>query len=109
MFAKTMGISPSYLSDIENNRCLPPYRDKGSSFIEKASKELELTAEESERLYLLADQRLYDSFAIADDMKKYLTNAPKAQLALRKAVNREIDSKTWDEIIKIIVEGEKNE
>lgn len=108
-FAKMMDISPSYLSDIEKDRCLPPYRDKGSDFIEKAVSVLSLSNEESEQLYLLADRRLNENLTIAHDMAHYLLNAPEAQIALRKAVNKDIDSQTWDKIIELIEKKEVNE
>ena len=103
--AASIGITPSFLSDIENGRRMPPNSDKTGNVIQKIIEVLDLNETEAEHLMLCADQDLNEKGILSKDMELYINSIPTAQLALRKAATKNVDMDKWEEIIKII-EGE---
>ena len=65
---------------------------------------LNLTQFECEQLKLAADKALNERGMISKDFEQYMFNAPKAQVAMRKAIDKNIDDNKWEKIIKIIEE-----
>lgn len=102
--AEELNISPTFLSDIENDRRLPPNSDKNFSAIQKIIDVLELDDVESENLKLEADKALYGKGMISKDAEEYLSNSPKAQLAMRKAIDKNIGDSKWEEILQLLQE-----
>lgn len=102
--AKELGISPTFLSDIENDRRLPPTSEKNHSAIQTIIEILNLNETDSEKLRLAADKALNDHGMISKDFEEYMNNAPTAQLAMRKAIDKNIDDSKWDEIIRMLEE-----
>lgn len=102
--AKQLNISPTFLSDIENDRRLPPTSDKNFGMIDSIIDYLDLTSEQAEKLRLAADKSLNEKGMISRDFGDYMNGAPKAQLAMRKAIDKKIDDSKWEQIIKIFEE-----
>lgn len=81
VLAQSIGVSPAYLSDIENNRRYPMDNEK----IEILIKELKLSPIQKEQLYDLAGKERNE---VSPDLLEYTMDselAPTVRLALRKA------------------------
>ena len=102
-FAGKMEVSPSYLSDIENDRCLPPYKN-GNDFVEKAASLLDLSQNDKDLLYYYADKSLSEKYTLAHEIAHYLLQAPEAQKALRKAANSNVGNEVWSDVMKMFDE-----
>ena len=102
--ANELGMSPTFLSDIENERRLPPTSDKFANSIDIIQRVLNLNDSETEQLRLCADEDLFEKGFIAKDLENYMKNSPKAQVAMRKAISTNAPDSKWDKIIKILEE-----
>ena len=102
--AKELDISPTFLSDIENDRRLPPTSEKNHNMINEIIRILELNDAESEELKLEADRTLNERGMVAKDFGEYMSKAPKAQVAMRKSSDKNVADKKWEEIIRILEE-----
>lgn len=102
--AKELNISPTFLSDIENDRRLPPTSEKNYTIMHEICHLLNLSESENERLKLAADKSLNKKGMIAKDFEQYMEVSPKAQIAMRKAIDKQVGNKKWEEIIKILEE-----
>ena len=102
--AKQLNMSPTFLSDIENERRLPPTSDKFANSIDIIQKVLNLSDDETKQLRLCADEDLVEKGYIAKDLENYMKNCPKAQVAMRTAISNNASSSKWDRIIKILEE-----
>ena len=102
--ARLLEISPTFLSDIENNRRLPPTSEKNHNIIQLIISNLNLSNEQAEELKLAADKSLNGRGMISKDFEEYMSHAPKAQLAMRKAIDKNIGESKWEKIIEFIEE-----
>lgn len=102
--ASELGMSATFLSDIENERRLPPTSDKFANSIDTIQKVLCLNEEETNQLRLCADEDLFKKGFIAKDFEKYINKCPKAQVAMRTAISNNVPNSKWDRIIKILEE-----
>ena len=102
--AQLLEISPSYLSDLENGKRLPPNGDNDiyRNLLENISKLLEMTNQETEKLQLYADEELIGKGYVTKEMSEYLSVNQMAVTALRKAKNANADENTWKEIVRIL-------
>ncbi len=100
--AKLLGISFSYLSDIENGKKLPPNSldDNHKELMQKIKKHLELSEEEYEELVKLADKELIDRGHLANEINQYMIENPIATVALRKATKKNLSEDAWKKIIE---------
>ena len=100
--AKLLGISFSYLSDIENGKKLPPNSldDNHKELMKKIKKHLELSEEEYEELVKLADKELMDRGHLANEINQYMIENPIATVALRKATKKNLSEDAWKKIIE---------
>lgn len=100
--AKLLGISFSYLSDIENGKKLPPNSldDNHKELMQKIKKHLELSEEEYEELVKLADKELMDRGHLANEINQYMIENPIATVALRKATKKNLSEDAWKKIIE---------
>lgn len=102
--SKSLGISLSLLSDIENKRRNPFNEDQ----IEQFSKRLFLTETEKAELFDLA-ARYRDS--VPEDIKEiimYASMSEDVRLALRKTKAGKISKEAWEEFVKKNSCGEEN-
>ena len=100
--AKLLGISFSYLSDIENGKKLPPNSldDNHKELMQKIKKHLELSEDEYEELVKLADKELMDRGHLANEINQYMIENPIATVALRKATKKNLSEDAWKKIIE---------
>lgn len=91
--AEKLGIVPSYMSDIENNKRNAPNQD----ILKKMIEVLELNEEESNELLDLAAA---SKESIALDLTKYVSDNPNVRVALRTAKELEFGDDEWIKIIE---------
>ena len=105
VFARLVGISPSYLCDLESgHRSFPSDPSKAKELFDKMIAVLELSNEEAAQFKLLADQSTLENGKLSGDIREYLLHNPQAQLALRKAKEKGISDEIWAALIKKIEE-----
>lgn len=96
-FSQMIGISPEYLSKIENNSRAAP-RDV---IIERIANILTLNSREKEFLFdLAAESKPYMS--LASDLVKYVNENKMAHKTLRLAKRKNLTNKDWEELFEYI-------
>lgn len=100
--AKDLGISVSYLSDIESGHKMAPNskEDKYKNLIEDITVYLELNNSDKEKLVMLADRDLVEHGHISNDITSYMGVTPLASVALRKAKETNLTDADWERIIR---------
>lgn len=100
--AKDLGISVSYLSDIESGHKMAPNskEDKYKNLIEDITVYLELNNSDKEKLVMLADRDLVEHGHISNDITSYMGVTPLASVALRKAKETNLTDEDWEMIIR---------
>jgi len=105
-FAKEIGISPSFLCDLEsNNRAFPSNSKVCPNLLNNIINCLKLNEEEATKLKSLADESMLRGDKIAQEISDYLKRVPEASLALRKANEKNVSKEKWDQIMKILEES----
>lgn len=102
--ARFLGISVSYLSELETGNKLPPNssREKYGDLIERIIDYLKLNSTESKKMHDLADSELSSKGYLSNDIADYINKVPEAMMALRKAKDANFTNKQWSIIIKNI-------
>lgn len=102
--AKFLGISISYISELETGNKLPPNssKEKYGDLIEKIISYLNLSDNEAKRLHDLADSELGSKGYLSNDIADYINKVPEAMVALRKAKDANLSDKQWSDIINNI-------
>lgn len=100
-FSNMIGISPEYLSKIENNLRSAP-RD---IILEKISDKLSLSVEDRELFFDLAAESK-TALSLASDLVRYINENKIVHDTLRLAKRCEITTEEWQEIFNYI--SEKN-
>ena len=95
-FADMIEIAPAYMSDIEKSKRNAPTQE----ILEKMIKVLELSNEEANELFDLADS---SKDAIAQDLKEYVSGNQNVRAALRKAKDLKLGDDEWIKIIEEMV------
>lgn len=107
IFAKRIGISPSFLCDLESgHRSFPSDPELASKLYVNIVEVLELSEEEAKEFRTLADQSTLEGGKLASDIRIYLMNSPQAQLALRKAKEKGVTDDMWSALMKFMEEME---
>lgn len=102
--SKMLGISLSFLSDIENNRRKPFDKEK----IELYAKEFNLSEEDKARLYDLAARDRGEVPSDIEDIMMYSEVGDMARFALRQSNAGNINEEDWKKFIRDIEsKGEK--
>ena len=100
-FAKLVGISPSFLCDLESgHRSFPSDPKIATELFPKMAHALNLSPEEEATFKALADQSVLEGGKLPSDLRNYLLQNPKAQLALRKAKEKGITNDLWEDLIQ---------
>ena len=99
-FAKTLGITPAYLNDVEKGRRKP----FSIEIINKASSLLDLSSEETEMLLDLAGS---EHQTIAPDVIQYISSNSQFATAFRKARDMNVTEDEWMEMLKDLEERRK--
>ncbi len=94
--SERLGISLSFLSDIENNRRKPFDKDK----IERFAQELGLSDEDKARMYDLAARDRREVPSDIEDIMMYSEIGDMARLALRQSNAGLIDEDDWKKFIR---------
>ena len=102
--ARDLGISVSYLSDLEQGHKLPPNsaKDKYKNLLLIIMDYLELTDEEKNRCQSLADTDLVKNGYVSNDITNYMGQTPLANVALRKAKDLNYSDDDWKKIIETL-------
>lgn len=98
-FSRMIGISPEYLSKIENGLRSAPNED----ILNKISNKLVLDIEEKEELYDLAAQSK-SNLSLASDLIEYIQENEMLHKVLRIANRYKLSNKEWKEIFNYIKE-----
>ena len=100
--AKELGISVSYLSDIESGHKMAPNskEDKYKNLIENIITYLELNDVDRDYLVMLADKDLVNHGHVSKDITSYMGETPLASVALRKAKETNLTNEDWEKIIR---------
>lgn len=94
--SKMLGISLSFLSEVENNRRKPFDKEKIELFVEK----LGLNEEEKATIYDLAARDRKEVPSDIEDIMMYGKIGDMARLALRKSNTGEISEEDWKQFIR---------
>ena len=102
-FASMIGISPSFLCDLESgNRAFPAKSKKFPDLMNNIISSLDLTSEDSIMLRRLAEESMLNGDRLSPEISVYLQNVPEAQQALRIAKENGISKEEWNAFIKLI-------
>ena len=105
VFAQLVGISPSFLCDLESgHRSFPSDPKLSEQLFPKMVQVLGLTEEETAEFKALADQSTLEGGKLPVDIREYLLRNPQAQVALRKAKEKGLDDQLWAALIQKIEE-----
>lgn len=94
-------IAPACMSDIENDHCYPPEKDK----IYIIAEVLNLTREETDELFDLSAGNKKN--LVSPDIADYIMAQEKSRIALRLARDTGAGEKEWEKIIRLL-EEERN-
>lgn len=100
--ASDLGVSVSYISELESGVKMPPNSkdEKYNNLVDKIATYLELDDEDAAKLRNLADSDLGAKGYLSNDMTEYINNVPLAMAALRKAKDANLTDSEWNEIIE---------
>ena len=93
-FAEEVGISPVYLSNLENDRMRPPKDDVVSNI----AVQLKLSDVDTALLYDLA-ARAKNSTVVSQDLPDYIMERDIVRIALRTAKDVDATDEEWQEFI----------
>lgn len=94
--SKMLGISLSFLSDVENNRRKPFDKDKMELFAEK----LDLNSDEKAEMYDRAARDRGEVPADLEDIMMYSEIGDMARMALRQSNEGKISEEDWKQFIR---------
>lgn len=97
-FASEVGISPAYLSDIENGNRRAPEK-----FLEKFAKALQIV--DSDELHAFYDMAGVSQGGQHADINSYMDDKPHARIAMRTAIDKDLSDADWQRLIELIKEG----
>ncbi|MBO6262010.1 MAG: helix-turn-helix transcriptional regulator [Bacilli bacterium] len=103
-FAAAIGISPSFLCDLESGARAFPAKSKFPDLLEKMIAALELNEEDAELFRSLVEQSMLRGDKVSPEISAYLKRVPEAAVALRKANENNVSKEQWEVIIKILEE-----
>lgn len=98
-FAAEIGISPAYLSDIENGNRRAPEK-----FLDRFAAALGLQTAEKHHFYDLAGVSMNGRHT---DIDVYMNRVPKARVALREAKDANLTDEDWQKLIELIKREKK--
>lgn len=93
--ALEVGISPAYLSDIENgNRPAP------EKFLDKFAKALQI--KDADELHAFYDMAGVSQGGQHADINSYMDDKPHVRIAMRTAIDRDLTDADWQKLIELI-------
>lgn len=101
-FAKEVGISPAYLSDLETGRRPVANGDEWQPLLKAISDVLGFDAKQEHDLRLFADKSLLENNKLSSDVGKYLRSIPFISELLRKAFENNVSIEKWQQFLNEI-------
>lgn len=104
-FAAKIGVTPAYISDIENGRRDPP----GKELVDKMAAELSITGSDLFAFYDLAG---YGRMEVSPDLREYIMDSKVAavdRLALRTARDHDATKEDWQKFIEDVKRKESTD
>ncbi len=102
-FAQKVGISPSFLCDLESgNRAFPAKSKKNPDLMDKMIEALGLNEEDTKRFKEYAEESMLMGNRLPDEISEYLRNVPEAQQALRVASEKSITGEEWEQLVRTL-------
>ena len=99
--AAELEIAPAFMSDIEKGHRYPPNRDK----LYDMARILHLSEEDTNTMFdLAADER---DNTVSPDLPEYIMGNEKARTALRMARDNNASEATWQRVIEMLEQEEK--
>ncbi len=97
-FAAEIGISPAYLSDIENGNRRAPEK-----FLEKFAQALQIV--DPDELHAFYDLAGVSQGGQHADINSYMDDKPHARIAMRTAIDQDLSDADWQRLIELIKQG----
>lgn len=97
-FASEVGISPAYLSDIENGNRRAPEK-----FLEKFAQALQIV--DPDELHAFYDMAGVSQGGQHADINSYMDDKPHARIAMRTAIDQDLSDADWQKLIELIKKG----
>jgi len=104
-FASDVGISPSFLCDLENgNRAFPAKSKKTPDLLEKMIITLKLDENDTKLFKDYAEESMLLGNRVPNEISEYLQRVPEAQQALRLAKEKSITKEEWERFVEMLKE-----
>lgn len=97
-FATEIGISPAYLSDIENGNRRAPEK-----FLDKFVQALQIV--DPDELHAFYDLAGVSQGGQHADINSYMDDKPHARIAMRTAIDQDLSDADWQRLIELIKQG----
>lgn len=101
--AAELEIAPAFMSDIEKGHRYPPNRDK----LYDMAKILHLSEEDTNTMFDLAAGERDNT--VSPDLPEYIMGNEKARTALRMARDNNASEATWQKVIEMLEQEEKEQ
>lgn len=102
---KFLGVSKTFICDLENGAPFPSGNKKGdNNLVQKYIEVYELDKEEAEKFKLMVDESLLSksSSNISSDVVEYLKSNAVVQQVLRKAIEADLSEDEWKDFLEKI-------
>ena len=99
--ASDLNIAPAFMSDIEKGHRYPPNRDK----LYEMARLLHLNEEDTNTMFDLAAEEKENT--VSPDLPEYIMNNDKARAALRMARDKNASEATWQKVIEMLEQEDK--
>lgn len=101
--AAELEIAPAFMSDIEKGHRYPPNKEK----LYEMARILRLSEAETNRMFDLAAGERDNT--VSPDLPEYIMSSVKARTALRIARDRNASDMTWQKVIEMLEQEEKED
>lgn len=99
--ASELNIAPAFMSDIEKGHRYPPQKEK----LYEMARLLHLDEEDTNTMFDLAAREKDNT--VSPDLPEYIMGNDKARAALRIARNKNASEATWQKVIEMLEQEEK--
>lgn len=99
--AADLGIAPAFMSDIEKGHRYPPNREK----LYELARLLHLNEDDTNTMFDLAAGEKENT--VSPDLPEYIMGNEKARAALRMARDNNASEATWQKVIEMLEQEEK--
>ncbi len=99
--ADALGIAPAFMSDIEKGHRYPPNKEK----LYAMAQILHLSTEDTNTMFDLAAGERENT--VSPDLPEYIMGHEKARIALRMARDAKATNTTWQKVIEMLEQEER--